>query len=245
MLEIKNVSKHFEGLKAIDNVSFEIEEGKITGLIGPNGAGKTTLFNCITGFYSIISGKVTLDGEDITNLSPHEVCWKGIARTYQVVRPFKEMSAFENILVAARFGTKRSKNINESRKKAEEVLEFIRLYDKKDTEAENLTLRDRRFVEIGRVLATEPKYVLLDEVMPGLNPTEAEEAMKLIRRIRNELGITVFWVEHVMRAIMGVAENIVVLDHGERIAEGPPEKISKDEKVIEAYLGEEYEPTEV
>jgi len=240
LIEGIKVTKYFGGLAAVKDVDFNIGEKELVGLIGPNGAGKSTLFNCISGIYRPTSGTIQFNGEEITRLKPDEICRLGIGRTFQLVRPFLEMTALENVMVAGRFGCSTRKSLSDVRKNALELLEFVGLEEKTDRMARDLTLHERRFVEIARALATSPEIVLLDEVLAGLNPTETTEAMELIRRIRNDLGVTVFWVEHVMKAVMGTAERILVLHHGEKIAEGTPSEIVKNEDVVKAYLGEKY-----
>lgn len=240
MLEGIKVTKYFGGLAAVKDVDFNVKEKELIGLIGPNGAGKSTLFNCISGIYRPTTGTIKFQGEEITRLKPDEICRLGIGRTFQIVRPFLEMTALENVMVAAHFGRGTGTSMSDARKDALEHLEFVGLAEKRDRMARDLTLHERRFVEIARALATNPEVVLLDEVLAGLNPTETAEAMGLIRRIRNDLGVTVFWVEHVMKAVMGTAERIIVLHHGEKIAEGTPSEIAENEDVVKAYLGEKY-----
>ena len=240
MLEGIKVTKYFGGLAAVKDVDFNVKEKELIGLIGPNGAGKSTLFNCISGIYRPTTGTIKFQGEEITRLKPDEICRLGIGRTFQIVRPFLEMTALENVMVAAHFGRGTGTSMSDARKDALEHLEFVGLAEKRDRMARDLTLHERRFVEIARALATNPEVVLLDEVLAGLNPTETAEAMGLIRRIRNDLGVTVFWVEHVMKAVMGTAERIIVLHHGEKIAEGTPSEIAENEDVVKAYLGERY-----
>lgn len=237
ILEGFNVKKYFGGIIALRGVDFKVKEGEILGLIGPNGAGKTTLFNIICGFYKPTDGIIKFNGIDITKLRPSEICHMGIGRTFQIVRPFTNLTVLENVMAGALFGKKKRIDLDEAKKKALEYLEFVGLIHKKDFLMKDLNLIERKFVEIARALATDPRILLLDEPLAGLNPVEISEASMLIRRIRDELGITVFWIEHVMRAIMKVAERIIVLNYGEKIAEGPPEKISKDPNVIKAYLG--------
>ncbi|MFQ6080444.1 MAG: ABC transporter ATP-binding protein [Candidatus Bathyarchaeia archaeon] len=240
LLEGAKVTKYFGGLAAVKDVDFFIKEGDIVGLIGPNGAGKTTLFNVISGVYRPTSGIIKFNGRDITKLKRHEICRLGIGRTYQIVRPFLNMTVLENVMVGSAFGKDRSVSLGDVRQEALSHLEFVGLLDKKDIPAKNTTLADRKMIEIARALATNPRILLLDEVVAGLNPTETSQAMELIRKIRDELGVTVFWVEHVMKAVMGLAERIIVLHHGELIAEGTPRKIASEKRVIDAYLGETY-----
>jgi branched-chain amino acid transport system ATP-binding protein len=240
LLEGIKVTKYFGGLAALKDVDFFIKEGEIVGLIGPNGAGKTTLFNVISGFHRPTSGMIKFKGRDVTKLKQHEICRIGIGRTHQIPRPFLNMTILENVMVGCAFGKDRSTSLKDIREEALRHLEFVGLLNKKDVLAKNTTLADRKMLEIARALATNPQIILLDEVMAGLNPSETSQAMKLIKKIRDELGITVFWVEHVMRAVMGLAERVIVLHHGEVIAEGAPKEIANDERVIDAYLGEKY-----
>jgi len=236
LLEGKNVTKSFGGLVAVKNVNFYVKEGEILGLIGPNGAGKTTLFNLISGIYHPDSGTIKFKEEDITKLKPHEICQRGIGRTFQIVRPFRGMTVLNNVLIGSFFGSK-SKNMDKAKKQALEALELVKLSDKKDVNAENLTIAECRRMEIARALATNPSLLLLDEVVAGLNPLEVEEMMRMIQEIRRR-GITIIMVEHVMKAVMNVSDRIIVMHHGEKIAEGSPSEVSKNEKVVKAYLGE-------
>jgi branched-chain amino acid transport system ATP-binding protein len=233
-----NVTKYFGSLAAVNNVNFEIKRDEIVGLIGPNGAGKTTLFNLISGIYQPSSGEIKFLERDITGLKPHKICALGLARTHQIPKPFLNMTASQNVMVGALYGGK--KNLSNARQESLRLLEFIGLEEKKEALTRHLTVHERKFLEIARALATSPEIVLLDEVVAGLNPTETTQAIALIRRIRDELGITVFWVEHVMRVVKEVAERVIVLHHGEKIAEGEFEKIVKEKNVIDAYLGEKY-----
>jgi branched-chain amino acid transport system permease protein len=237
LFEVRSLNKQFGGLVAVKDVRFQIRKGEILGLIGPNGAGKTTIFNLITGFLHPDSGTVEFKGESITGLNPpHQICLKHIGRTFQLVRPFKGLTVVENVMTGA---FARVKNARESRRRAVEILNFIGLSGHRDSLASSLTIADRKRLELGRALATQPELLLLDEVVAGLNPKETEEIIKVIRAISNR-GITIFMIAHVMKAVMTLSHRVMVLHHGEKIAEGTPLEISKDRRVIEAYLGEEY-----
>ncbi|MEM2455158.1 MAG: ABC transporter ATP-binding protein [Candidatus Bathyarchaeia archaeon] len=238
MLRLKNVIKTFGALRAVDNVSLEINEKEIVGLIGPNGSGKTTLFNLITGTLHPDSGKIEFRGRDITRLPSFKICRLGISRVHQIPRPFLKMTVLENVITAHLYGGKG--NMNETHTKAYEILEFIGLERKAEVLASSLNIYERKLLEIARSLATGCKLLLLDEPISGLNPVEAEKAEGMIRKIRDELGITIFWIEHIMRSIKRVAERIIVMNHGKKIAEGTFEEVSNNEEVIRAYLGEKY-----
>ncbi|MCS7114385.1 MAG: ABC transporter ATP-binding protein [Nitrososphaerota archaeon] len=240
MLKGKNVSKRFGGVEALRNVDFQIGDKEIVGLIGPNGAGKTTLFNVISGIHRPDKGEITFCDKNIVGLKPFEIRRMGIGRTFQIMRPFLKMTVLENVLVASIYGRNGLISMQEARNEALECLEFVGLEDKKAVPALNLTLAQRRALEIARALAAKPKLVLLDEVVAGLNPIETLDAMNLVKKIRDELGLSVLWVEHVMKAIMNVCQRVIVLHQGEKIAEGPPQAIAKDENVIKAYLGDVY-----
>ena len=237
ILEGKGVTKHFGGLAAVSNVDFCVEQGQVVGLIGPNGAGKTTLFNLISGALVPQSGTVKFKDENIAGLKPHRICKKGLARTFQAVKVFGNMPACENVLLAARFGRSDSTPAEDALKEATELLEFVGLSAAQATLAKDMTLVNQKRLEVARALATKPELLLLDELMAGLNPTEVAEAMELVIRIRDE-GITVFMIEHVMKAIMNVCDQIMVLHHGVKIAEGTPQEIATSETVVEVYLGE-------
>jgi len=239
ILKVENVTKRFGGLVALSNVSFEVYEGEILGLIGPNGAGKTTMFNVITGVYKPDEGRVIFMGTDITGWRPHKIARKGIARTHQIVKPFGDLTVLENTMVGAMFGT-RYKEVGEeeARRIAEEVLEFVGLADKKDLPARVLNVQEKKRLELARALAEEPKLLLLDEVLAGLTPTEVERMLGLLRQIREEKGITMVMIEHVMHAVMNLADRIVVLHFGRKLAEGTPEEVANNPEVIAAYLGD-------
>jgi len=236
LLKVNRLTKNFGGLKAVDELDLSIQDGMILGLIGPNGAGKSTAFNCIAGLYSATSGQVIYKDDDITKLKSYDVCRKGIARTFQLSKPFPNKSVLKNVMVG---GFLWSKDRNRAEAKALEVLEFVNLIDKRDVLGKSLTVADRKRLELARALATDPALLLLDEVMAGLRPAEVEEVITIIRKI-NERGITIFLIEHIMQAIMSLSDLIVVIHYGRKIAEGQPEEIASNEQVIKAYLGEEY-----
>jgi len=237
ILEGERVTKNFGGLMAVHNVDFSIDQGEIFGLIGPNGAGKTTLFNLISGAHVLTSGTTRFKGENITGLKPNQICKRGIARTFQLINLFGNMTVLENVLLASLFG--RSKKITESdaRRESLALLEFVGLSAVRGTPAKDLTLVNQKRLEVARGLATQPELLLLDELMAGLNSTEVTEAMALVTKIRNT-GITIMMIEHVMKAIMSVCDRIMVLHHGVKLAEGTPVEITTSKKVIEVYLGE-------
>jgi branched-chain amino acid transport system ATP-binding protein len=239
LLEVKQLVKDFGGLRANDHVDLQLDKGEIVGLIGPNGAGKTTLFNCIAGFYSPTSGKVTFNGEDITGLPANEICRRGIARTFQIVRVFKELPVLDNVLVGA---FNRTNSTAKARAKAMEVLDFCGLATKKDGLAGSLTIADKKRLEVAKALATGPSILMLDEAMAGLNQTETAEAVALIKKIQ-KAGMTIILVEHVMEVVMPISKRVVVLEYGKKIAEDTPEKVINNEEVIKAYLGDKYHAT--
>jgi branched-chain amino acid transport system ATP-binding protein len=237
LLVVEKCSKRFGGLVANRDVSLAIDTGEIVGLIGPNGAGKTTLFNCISGALHPDEGLIALDGTDISRARPERVCHLGIARTWQVVRSFGRMTVLENVMCGA---LRRTNRTGHARTRALGLMAFTGLADKADIVAAGLTLADKKRLEITRALATEPRLLLLDEAMSGLTPLETTAAVDLVRRIHGELGLAICVVEHVMEVVMPLSHRVVVLDRGEKLTEGRPEDIARDERVITAYLGERY-----
>jgi len=237
-LVIRGLSKRFGGLRAVQDLSFSVQENETVALIGPNGAGKTTSFNLITGFHRPDQGSVLAYGREITGFRPHEICAHGLARTFQVAKPFGAMTVLDNVMTGAFL---RDKNIAVARVKAREAIEFVGLTAKEQTAAKDLTTIDQRRLEMARALATQPRLLLLDEVMAGLNPSEIDQAVALVGKLIRR-GLTIIIVEHVMRAIMAVARHIVVLDHGQKIAEGAPKEIVENPEVIRAYLGSYVHP---
>jgi len=234
LLDVKKVSRFFGGLSALTNVSFEVNKGDIVGLIGPNGAGKTTLFNVVNGFYKPSKGEVFFRDRTISGLKPHQICQQGIARTFQVVKPLQRMSVFDNVLASAFL---RTVSRVEAAELALDILQFTGLSEERNTISRGLPLGMRKRLEIARALATQPELLLLDESFAGLNPTELNESIQIIRKIR-EKGITIMIIEHHMKVIMSLSDRIVVLNYGEKIAEGTPQEIRHNPLVVEAYLGE-------
>jgi branched-chain amino acid transport system ATP-binding protein len=235
ILEVNALTMLFGRLSALKGVGLSVKSGEILGLIGPNGAGKTTFFNCITGYLSSTLGSIHFQGKEITRLPPHRICHLGICRTFQIVQVFQEMTVLENVMMGSFC---HHANTRKSMELAREILELTGLAEKSDQIAGSLTLVDQKRIELSRALATQPKLLLLDEVMAGLNPTEMEEAVELVRKV-HQRGMTLIVVEHVMEVIMSLCERIAVFDSGELIADGPPEEIVHNDRVIEAYLGEE------
>ena len=236
LLKLEDVTKAFKGLLAVNSVTAHVNEGEILGLIGPNGAGKTTLFNLITGVYPPTKGKVWFEGKDITSTPPHSRCWLGIARTFQLVRPFPELTVVENAAMGRVYGRDPIRNRSRAEKASIEMLEIVGLAGRAYEKAKSLTLVDRKRLELARALATKPELLLLDELLAGLNPSEVLTSMALIQSIR-DMGITIVMVEHLVKAVFGIADRIVVLNAGELIACGTPDEISCNQQVIDAYLG--------
>ena len=236
LLELRNICMDFGGLRAIDSLSLSIDEGQILGLIGPNGAGKSTAFNCVAGVYKPTSGEIWFDGKNITGAKPWDLCRAGLARTFQIVKPFASKTVLYNVMVGA---FARTDKTDEAEAIALDVLKSLHLDHKKDFKSGALTIADRKRLEIARAMATKPKLLLLDEVMAGLRPTEVDEMIDVFRAVRDS-GVTIFVIEHIMCAIMALSDELVVIQFGRKISEGKPEAVAKDENVIKAYLGDEY-----
>lgn len=240
MLEVISVSRFFGRFQALSRVNLRIEKGELRGLIGPNGSGKTTLFNVISGVYPASSGQVRFQGKDVTRWTPDCICRAGIARTFQIPRPFRGMSVVENVMVGVLFGEEtRHLSEKEACQEAQRWLDFVGLDVHQEASPGELTAGNLRRLEMARALATRPRLFLADEVMSGLNQEEIEQTSAVLRRIHKELGITILWIEHIMGALMNLVERVTVLDYGQVIAEGTPEEVARDQRVIEAYLGQE------
>ena len=237
ILEVTDLKKAFGGLVAVRDLDLTVAEGDVVGLIGPNGSGKTTSFNLISGYLAPDEGRIRFDGSDITGLKPHKICQNGIARTFQLTKPFSGMTALQNVMVGKMYGSESSMSVGSAEEKCRELLAFVGLESKGAVMAQTFGTVERKRLEIARALATNPKLLLLDEMMSGLTPAEMEDALNLVKAIHKS-GITLIVVEHVMKAILDISTRLVVLNHGEKIAEGEPQKVVNNQKVIEAYLGE-------
>ncbi len=242
MLTVKNLTKTFGGFTAVSSVNFSVEKGEILGLIGPNGSGKSTIFNMLSGVHFPNNGSINFENKELSGLQPQLICELGIGRTFQIPRPFKRLSILENAALAGFFG---SHNVTKSQawNYAEEALELVGLPTDPNIEIATLGAAGLKKLELAKALATKPKLLLADESLGGLDHSEMDQAAEMLKNIRKELGITIIWVEHIMGVLMKVVDRVMVLDHGEKIAEGSPEKVSKDKKVIEVYLGSDAEET--
>src|SRR5437867_3890887 len=238
MLTVTDLTKRFGGFTALNSVSFEVKPGEILGLIGPNGSGKTTCFNCVSGALAPTAGSIRFKGQEIAGLTPDAVCHRGIGRTFQIPRPFRKLSILDNVAVAAHFGVDRRNTEAEARERAREMLRLVGLPSGLEGATALLGAGGLKKLELARALATSPTLLLADESLGGLDASEMHDAAEMLKRIRGELGITIVWVEHIMATLMRVVDRVIVLDHGEKIAEGTPREIAEDPRVVEAYLGE-------
>jgi branched-chain amino acid transport system ATP-binding protein len=236
ILELRSITKHFGGLCAVNTLDLTMGKGEILGLIGPNGAGKSTVFNCIAGVYQVSSGEILFNGTPTAGMKPWDLCRKGLARTFQLVKPFASKTVLENVMVGAFL---RTNSTSRAREKAMRILETLQLAHRKDQLSGSLTIADRKRLEIAKAMATDPELLLLDEVMAGLRPTEVDEMISIIRGVRDR-GMSIFIIEHIMRAVMALSDRVAVIHFGSKIAEGRPEEVTKNEDVIKAYLGGEY-----
>ena len=236
LLEIRSIAKSFRGLRAVANASLDVEQGTIVALIGPNGAGKTSIFNMVAGVHAPDAGEIHFEGQCIDGMRADQVCAAGIGRTFQIVKPFAGLSVLDNVVVGA---LQRCRHVADARRRSDEILEILGLSAKRDLNAAALTLPDRKRLEVARALATQPRLLLLDEVMAGLRPTETDQMVAVFRRLNKEAGLTILLIEHVMRAVMALASHIHVLHHGELIASGAPQEIVRHPAVLDCYLGEE------